>query len=107
MQLPGKIKLKLEKISISRKYTKVVSEIPEDINSAHAHCTHNNQEIKYSKVCGCFFCLEIYPSTEVISWIDNNLTALCPRCSIDSVIGDASGYEISKILLSEMKKHWF
>lgn len=31
----------------------------------------------------------------------------CPKCGIDSVIGDASGYTIDKAFLSAMRKFWF
>jgi hypothetical protein len=33
--------------------------------------------------------------------------ALCPHCGIDSVIGDASGYEISPTFLARMHEAWF
>jgi len=40
-------------------------------------------------------------------WTDTGETAICPRCSIDSVIGDASGLPVTKEFLKEMNKHWF
>lgn len=38
---------------------------------------------------------------------DGRQTAWCPYCSTDAVIGDASGYHITKEFLEEMKKRWF
>jgi hypothetical protein len=44
---------------------------------------------------------------EIEEWIDpNDDTALCPYCDIDSVIGDASGYEITEEFLRKMNDHW-
>jgi len=45
-------------------------------------------------------------------WVDEDAagvgqTALCPRCGIDSVIGDQSGYEISASFLAKMHSYWF
>lgn len=47
----------------------------------------NKDKIQQSSMCGCYYCLSVYPSNEVFKWIDkNNDTALCPRCGIDSVL---------------------
>ena len=36
--------------------------------------------------CGCFHCLEVFEATEVIDWIDDGETPLCPRCGVDAVM---------------------
>jgi hypothetical protein len=85
----------------------------EDYIAAHEHCIYHREEILSSKVCGCFYCLSIFPPSEINNWIDipadKNLgqTALCPRCEIDSVIGDKSGYPITKDFPKKMKEYWF
>ena len=42
-----------------------------------------------------------------MEWIDDDNTALCPKCGIDSVIGTKSGYPITKEFLGQMQAHWF
>ncbi len=85
----------------------------EDYIEAHEHSIYHREEILSSKVCGCFYCLEIFSPSEINNWVDvpddNNIgqTALCPRCMIDSVIGDKSGYPITKDFLTKMKEYWF
>lgn len=75
---------------------------------AHKHCRKNRKEISDSDFCGCFYCLDIYPSEDVKSWCDKKgPTALCPKCGIDSVIGTASGFLVTKDLLEKMQKYWF
>jgi hypothetical protein len=32
---------------------------------------------------------------------------MCPRCGIDSVLGDRSGFPISAEFLGEMHRYWF
>jgi hypothetical protein len=36
--------------------------------------------------CGCFCCLHTFAATEVIDWIDDGDTPLCPFCGMDSVL---------------------
>ena len=36
--------------------------------------------------CGCFCCLQTFPATEVIDWIDDGDTPLCPHCGIAAVL---------------------
>lgn len=78
------------------------------LKQAHEHCTSNKSEIEKSEKCGCFYCLEIFDKDEITSWLnEDGGTALCPFCGIDSVIGDKSGFEITKEFLTEMKERWF
>ena len=74
---------------------------------AHKYSTNHRKELENSNLCGCFYCLEIFPPSEITTWIDEGTTALCPYCSIDSVIGSASGHSITKVFLSDMCRYWF
>lgn len=78
---------------------------------AHDHSSGHRAEIEASEKCGCFYCISIYPPAEIEEWIDEVdgtcVTALCPRCGVDSVIGDKSGFPITKEFLETMHKGWF
>ena len=82
-----------------------------DYIEAHKHCTMSCIEIEQSKLCGCFNCLAIFTPAEITEWWDEiggiPQTPVCPECCIDSVIGDKSGYPITKEFLSKMQKYWF
>ena len=71
----------------------------------------NWESVKNSNLCGCYYCGRIFPSSEVTDndWVPDlhGRTVLCPHCSIDSVIGDASGIPIQKDVLDELHDHWF
>ena len=48
----------------------------------------------------------MYLSSEVEDYTDEGETALCPYCGVDSVIGDASGFQLSEGFLQSMHKRW-
>ena len=75
---------------------------------AHDCCFSNKEQIEKSEKCGCFFCGEIFSPSEITDYLpDEPPTAECPFCFTDSVIGDASGFPITKDFLKKMKKRWF
>jgi len=74
---------------------------------AHGHCRNNRDELSCSALCGCFYCLAIYSPTEITEWTDEDQTAICARCGIDSVIGTTSGYPVTTEFLQRMHDHWF
>lgn len=74
---------------------------------AHQHSIYHRDEIVRSERCGCFYCLRIFPPSEIEEWVDEGQTALCPYCGIDAVLGSASGIEISEDFLSQMRERYF
>jgi hypothetical protein len=78
-----------------------------DVILAHRHSARHRKEIEASELCGCFYCLAIFAPKEIVDWIDDGNTAICPRCPVDSVIGSVSGFPIETEFLQRMKEHWF
>ena len=78
-----------------------------DFVVAHKNATRNRKEIENSDLCGCFYCIHIFRPSKIVEWIDDDSTAMCPDCGIDSVIGSKSGYSITIELLEKMRNHWF
>ncbi len=75
---------------------------------AHTHTVRHRAELEASARAGCFYCCEIFEPSEIEDWVDNEDCALCPRCGIDSVMGDASGFAVAdKNFLKEMNEFWF
>jgi hypothetical protein len=46
----------------------------------------NSDILMHYPSVACFSCESVYPYEEVVVWTDGGLTAICPHCSIDSVI---------------------
>jgi hypothetical protein len=93
-----------------------------DLKAIHLKSSRHEADILKSKLCGCFFCLEIYPPNEIDPecwWEEDNTysteiyktevdkTVFCPKCGIDSVLPDNIGYELTKDLLIAMKSYYF
>jgi len=97
-----------------------------DYKLAHKFSSNNMEALKKDKVCGCFYCLQIFSPSVIERWIrhkkptvkdktgkinqwiyDENETAFCPYCGVDSVIGESSGYHITREFLEEMNCYWF
>ena len=81
----------------------------ESVIEAHRYCTSNKSMLEKDNKCGCFYCMKIFDPREITDWINDKdgMTALCPSCCIDSVIGESSGYPITEQFLWEMKEYWF
>jgi hypothetical protein len=88
-----------------------LAKMPPDLRNAHEHSDNHRQEVIASNVCGCFYCCKTFSPAEIVEWCDDSegvgQTALCPRCGIDSVIGDRAGFELTEQFLSRMRSHWF
>ena len=78
-----------------------------DLDVAHAASMRHRTQLLKSELCGCFYCLSQFTPSEINAWCDEGDTALCPRCGIDSVIGSASGYSITREFLEAMNGRWF
>ena len=84
-----------------------------NLNAAHRYSNNHKPELEKDHLCGCFYCMEIFHPAEITDWligdgpIDRRGTAICPKCGIDSVIGESSGFPITKEFLSTMHDHWF
>ncbi len=81
--------------------------VPEPYKSAHKDCGPGNDHkarVLASDKVGCFYCLDIYPPSEIMEWTADGC-AICPHCGIDSVLPESPG--LSSDFLAEMQKHWF
>jgi Zn finger protein HypA/HybF involved in hydrogenase expression len=79
----------------------------DSLEAAHRHCRLNRAELQISSLCGCFYCLSVFTPAEIVEWVDEDQTAICPKCPVDSVIGSASGYPITAEFLLRMHDNWF
>jgi hypothetical protein len=86
-----------------------VFDLPEDhlLRIAHKKSSNHRTDIERSQLCGCFYCREMFGPDRIVAWVREGTTALCPRCGIDSVLGDASGVQINKSFLEAMRSAWF
>lgn len=83
-------------------------EITEYYIEAHKYCANNKEELLNDTTCGCFYCMAIFTPIEILEWIgDTKGTATCPFCGMPAVIGEESGFPITKEFLTGMNGYWF
>lgn len=70
---------------------------------------YNKNLLSASKMAGCYYCLSVYHVTDIQEFVDpQEDTALCPKCGIDAVVGDVTGYPVTvKEFLRSMHSHGF
>ena len=83
-----------------------------DLKAAHEAARYNKDKLAHDSKCGCFYCLKIFSPSEIEDWCpeldeDEEVTAVCPYCGIDSVIGESSGFPITQEFLQVMHDRWF
>lgn len=79
-----------------------------DYIDAHEFSSNNRQPLLNDKICGCFNCLNIFSPKDIKEWLpEQSGTAICPYCGIDAIIGEYSGYPITKDFLKKMQRYWF
>ena len=102
-----------------------MSTSPVSPSQAVAHSFQNRAEVERSQTCACFHCYARFAPTDIRLWTDSDdpndedpsalrddasrfrgMTATCPQCEYDSVIGSASGYELTDGFLRLLRDHW-
>jgi len=86
-----------------------MADYPEvQLQAAQEHSSNHRHEILNSDVCGCFYCLANFLPREIEEWVDENACAICPKCGLDAVIGDASVFNVTnQAFLKSMRDYWF
>ena len=79
------------------------------ILSALKHAVNNEDEVKASDQCGCFHCLEIFDTADIEDWVEgvSGISAVCPHCDVESVLGDAAGFPLTEEFLDALRQHHF
>ena len=56
---------------------------------------YNKSIILVSDMAACYCCMQYFKAAEVNEFVDDgDVTALCPHCGVDTVLGDATGLPI-------------
>jgi len=56
------------------------------IHRAHSYTSWNRAALERSRSCGCVYCLRVFSPADIELWTDRDRTAVCPNCSVDSVV---------------------
>lgn len=79
-----------------------------DLDQVHAFSRNNRHAVLASRRCGCFSCEAVFYAWEVTDFTENDFSAVCPWCEIDSVLPDQlDGVTLSTELLRSMRTRYF
>lgn len=103
-----------------------------NLDGLHRLSSFHRRAVLAAPRIGCFHCCEMSKPSEIKEWIDVRpdlsglppkatmavlmklkrkrvgMTALCPRCGIDSVLPDRTyGFRLTRELLQAMARRWF
>ena len=88
----------------------------DQVKRCHQFCTGNRQALGESDLAGCSYCCALFPASSVADWVDgravetgnldDGVTALCPKCGIDSVLASSKVLPTPD-LLAARRDHWF
>ena len=67
----------------------------------------NKSSLTLSDQAGCFHCCKIFKTENIKHWTDNEKTAICPECSIDSVVGNNCGFILNEDILKKANQMWY
>ncbi len=73
----------------------------------HKLSLNNKKLLSELDSASCFYCLNSFPTADIKEWVDDEKTALCPICGIDSVIPNNLSLKVDNDLLEIMHKHYF
>lgn len=79
----------------------------ETLKAAHKKTFKNKANVLASEKCGCFYCCNVFTSSEISTWADNGETAVCPKCGCDSVLPSNVGFPLTDEFLGDMYTHYF
>lgn len=73
---------------------------------APIHAMKNKKFIDESEMCGCYNCMQTFSKNDIEQWTDNGQTAICPHCSVDTVLAQ-SYMNLDKENLQRIHNYWF
>jgi predicted nucleic acid-binding Zn-ribbon protein len=78
-----------------------------DIRVVPKLAMHNKKALAKVNECVCYYCSKVFSPGEITEWVDNNDTAMCPHCGIDSVIPVYEESDKDADFLAKLHKYWF
>ena len=68
----------------------------------HKLSSNHRELIKVANKATCFYCFNSIKYEDIADWIDNDNTAVCPCCGVDSVVPN-----ITSNLIKHINKEYF
>ena len=79
----------------------------EHLSTLHTYTLKNKSLIEKSKICYCYHCKNKILVEDIVDYLDEGETAVCPKCNVDSLIPDCIDEEITDKVIDDMNRYWF
>lgn len=56
----------------------------------------NKAALEAEAQCSCYHCNQVMPVDQVVIWVDEGETGVCPKCGVDALLPGC--YSVSKLL---------
>lgn len=76
------------------------------IKKAPMYAFKNKEAVAISQICGCYNCLNVISVKDIEFWTDDDETALCPKCTLDTLIAGSLGIQLDRETLQKIRDHW-
>lgn len=87
---------------------KIPASSKEDLLRAHTYTLDNYPMLFAQQACVCIYCKERFASHAIRDYsYSEKGTALCPKCGIDSIVGEYAGFELSDAFIEKMHEYFF
>jgi len=84
--------------------------LQEDYERFREHSINNKNELSKGELAACYYCCAVLRASEIDEWCDGECdgdgTAICNKCGVDTVIGEASGLPIKDIDFLKGMHYW-
>jgi len=74
-----------------------------NIKDAPKLAKYNKHKLEDDAYHGCYHCMWIFAGRDIVKFVDNGETAICPHCGIDSVLPEVTNTHF----LSNCSEAWF
>lgn len=78
-----------------------------EFKNAPKYALKNRKAVEESTACGCYQCLAIVPTPDIIDWTDYGQTALCPKCGCDCLIAQSFAIPLDEASMKQLYDYWF
>ena len=91
----------------SREFYRHSYEKKAQMERLHAYCMGNRELIARANRCYCFYCKAEMDKSEIVDYLEQENTAICPKCGVDAILPDSVREPINKTLLTQLHDYWF
>lgn len=77
------------------------------LENLHTYSTNNRRFVAISDKCYCFYCRACVDHSEIVDYLKDEQTAVCPKCGIDSIIPDRIDETVDESIIAKLHAYWF